>query len=120
MTTQGTKGRRSSRSMEAVLLALGSRVSAAVPRAHGSIVIRCTDTGEAYALEGVGGDARVSRGPAEGLHQVEVRGPAAVLHAIMEGRQEPSRALAAGGIRVRGDLPYLERMLKDLGLLECP
>jgi hypothetical protein len=119
MTTQGSKG-RTSRTMEAALLAMGSRVSDAVPRTHGSIVVRCTDTGEAYALEGVGGTARVTSAPGEGPHQIEVRGPAAVLRAIMEGRQEPSRALAAGGIRVRGDLPYLERMLKDLGLLECP
>jgi SCP-2 sterol transfer family len=119
MATQGSKD-RTSHPMEATLLAFGAKVSTAVPRAHGSIVVRCTDTGEAYALEGVGGTPRVNKAPGEGPHQVEVRGPAAVLRAIMEGRQEASRALAAGGIRVRGDLPYLEAMLKDLGLLECP
>jgi SCP-2 sterol transfer family len=111
---------RPPRSMEAALLAFGARVSSAAPRAHGSIVVHCTDTGEDFALEGTGTMARVNRGRGEGPHQVEVRGPAAVLRAIAEGRQEPARALAAGGIRVRGDLRYLEAVLKDAGLLECP
>lgn len=119
IAAQEDKG-RGTRTMEAALVALGGRVSNAVPRAHGSIVVRCTDTGEEYALEGVGGTPRVNRGRGAGPHQVEVRGPAALLKAIAEGRQEPVRALVAGGIRVRGDLQYLETMLKDVGLLECP
>lgn len=106
--------------MEAALLALGGKVSNAVPRAHGSIVVHCTDTGEEFALEAIGSTPRVNRGRGAGPHQVEVRGPADVLKAIAEGRQEPARALAAGGIRVRGDLGYLEAVLKDVGLLECP
>jgi len=88
--------------------------------AHGSILVHCTDTDEQFALEGMGGTPRVNRGRGDGPHQVEVRGPAAVLRAVAEGRQEPARALAAGGIRVRGDLRYLEAVLKDAGLLECP
>jgi hypothetical protein len=106
--------------METTLLAFCRRVSDAVPRAHGSIFVHCTDTGEEFALEGIGSAARVNRGRGDTPHQVEVRGPAAVLQAIAEGRQEPARALAAGGIRVHGDLHYLEAMLKDLGLVECP
>lgn len=117
--SQGSKA-GAPRTMEAALLALGGKVSNAVPRAHGSIVVHCTDTGEEFALEGMGSAPRVNRGRGNGPHQVEVRGPAAVLRAIAEGRQEPARALAAGGIRVRGDLHYLEAMLKDVGLLECP
>jgi hypothetical protein len=73
-------------------------VSDAVPRAHGSIIVRCTDTGEEYALEGVGGTPRVNQAPGEGPHQVEIRGPTNMLRAVIEGRQEASRALAAGGI----------------------
>jgi hypothetical protein len=111
---------RAPRSMEAALLALGGKVSNAIPRAHGSIVVHCTDTGEEFALEAIGSTPRVNRGRGAGPHQVEVRGPADVLRAIAEGRQEPARALAAGGIRVRGDLGYLEAVLKDVGLLECP
>ena len=117
--SQGSKA-GASRTMEAALLALGGKVSSAVPRAHGSIVVHCTDTGEEFALEGMGSAPRVNRGRGNAPHQVEVRGPAAVLRAIAEGRQEPARALVAGGIRVRGDLRYLEAMLKDVGLLECP
>lgn len=81
--------------------------------------MRCTDTGEEYALEGVGGTPRVNQAPGEGPHQIEIRGPTNMLRAVIEGRQEASRALAAGGIRVRGDLPYLEAVLRDLGLLDC-
>ena len=118
-TSQSPKA-AASRTMEAALLAIGGRVSKAVPRAHGSIVVHCTDTGEEFALEGMGSAPRVNRGRGTGPQQVEVRGPAAVLRAVAEGRQEPARALVAGGIRVRGDLRYLEAMLKDVGLLECP
>jgi hypothetical protein len=37
----------------------------------------------------------------------------------MDGRKEASRAFLAGGIRVQGDVPYLEALLKDIGLLQC-
>src|SRR5262249_15724982 len=95
------------RTMEAALLASGGKVSNAGPRGPGSIVVHCTDTGEEFALEGMGGAPRVNRGRGNGPPQVEVRGPAAVLRAVAEGRQEPVRALVAGGIRVRGDTRYL-------------
>jgi hypothetical protein len=118
-TSQSPKA-RAPRSLEAALLALAGKVSSAIPRAQGSIVVHCTDTGEDFALDGMGSTPRVNRGRGDGPHQVEVRGPAAVLQAIAEGRQEPTRALAAGGIRVRGDLRYLEAVLKDVGMLACP
>lgn len=111
---------RTPRTMEGTLLAFGRKVSNVVPRSHGSILVHCTDTGEEFALEGMGSEARVSRGQGDTPHQVEVRGPAAVLQAVAEGRQDPARALAAGGIRVRGDLPYLEAVLREMGLVECP
>jgi len=118
MTTQKTR-RQGSRPLEAAILALGTKVSDAVPKAQGTIAVRCSDTGAEFALEGIGSRPRVTRTRGDGPHQVEITGPEAVLRTVMEGRQEASRALAAGGIRVRGDLPYLEAVLKDLGLLEC-
>ena len=45
--------------------------------------------------------------------------PSTVLKAIMDGKKEASRAFIAGGIQVQGDLPYLEALLKELGLLQC-
>lgn len=118
MATQKTR-RETSRPLEATILALGRKVSDAVPKAQGTIVLRCSDTGAEFALEGLGSRPRVTSRRGEGAHQVEITGPEAILRAVIEGRQEASRALVAGGIRVRGDLPYLEAVLKDLGLLEC-
>jgi hypothetical protein len=41
------------------------------------------------------------------------------LRAVLDGELEASRAFAAGEIRVRGDLTYLEAILADLNLLDC-
>ena len=118
MTTKKTR-RQPSRPLEAAILALGNKVSDAVPKAQGTIVLRCSDTGAEFVLEGIGSRPRVTKRRGEGRHQVEITVPESILRAVIEGRQEASRALVAGGIRVRGDLPYLEAVLKDLGLLEC-
>lgn len=101
------------------LLALGQRVSAAAPKRRGSIVVQFTDTGAERGLEGAGQSARLLEAGAESPPIVRISGPASVIKQIIEGKKEASRAFLAGGIQVSGDLPYLEAMLKDLGLLEC-
>jgi putative sterol carrier protein len=49
---------------------------------------------------------------------VEVSGSSTVLKAIIDGKNEASSAILAGGIEVQGDLPYLEALLKEIGALQ--
>jgi len=103
------------------LSALANRLTGATPIKRGGIVVRCTDSGEEYRVEGSGAAARVRSGGEAGGAPVLVRisGPSAVLSAIMAGKQEASSAFIAGGLQVSGDLNYLESLLKELGLLNC-
>ena len=86
----------------------------------GSILIRFTDSGDEYSIEMTGREARMIRAAPATAPLVEVHGPSTVLEAIMDGRKEAASAFREGGIRVRGDVPYLEALLKDIGLLQCP
>jgi hypothetical protein len=96
------------------LIDLGSRLSANAPRKRGSIVVHATDLGTEIALEG---NRIAERGSTAPL--VRISAPSSVIHAIISGKKEASRAFVAGGIEVSGDLVHLEALLKDLGLLKC-
>lgn len=111
----------SGETIERSLADLANRLSGGAPAKRGGILLRCTDSGEEYCVEGSGKRAQVSAGAGASGAPVLVRiaGPSAVLAAIMAGRQEASRAFIAGGLQVSGDLNYLESLLKELGLLNC-
>lgn len=113
--------RASTATIDQSLGALASRLTGATPIKRGGIVLRCTDSGDEYRVEGSGAAARVRSGGEGGGGPVLVRisGPSAVLAAIMAGKQEASSAFIAGGLQVSGDLGYLESLLKELGLLNC-
>ena len=106
--------------IESSLSELSRTLSDSAQLKPGSILIRFTDSGEEYSMEMREREARMARGVPATAPLVEVHGPSTVLKAIMDGRKEASRAFLAGGIRVEGDVPYLESLLKDLGLLQCP
>jgi len=106
--------------IESSLNAFSSRLTGSPAQLKpGSILIRFTDSGEEYSIAMTNREARMASGAAPASPLVEVSGPSRVLLAIMNGTQEPRRAFMAGGIRVQGDLPYLEALLKESGLLEC-
>jgi putative sterol carrier protein len=111
--------RRANAPLETTLSSLAARVSEEAPRAQGSIVVHVTDTGEEFSVEGTGKRSKVARSSGKGEPAVQVRGTAEVIRAVLDGEVEASRAFASGGIRVKGDLRYLEGVLKDLGLLQC-
>jgi putative sterol carrier protein len=110
---------RSAPKLESTIASLAGRVSDKAPKSAGPIVLRASDTDEEFSVQGIGPRAKVSKGAPAGEPAVTVRGPASVLQSILDGEMEASRAFARGEIRVRGNLPYLEGVLKDLGLLEC-
>lgn len=105
--------------IEKGLTTLSSKLSSSAPKKRGSIHLNLTDSGEDYYLEGLEREALVSRGAAAAPPLVRISAPSSVVKAIMDGKKEASRAFAAGGIQVSGDLEYLEALLKDLGLLKC-
>jgi putative sterol carrier protein len=106
--------------IESSLNAFSSRLTGSQAQfKRGSILIRFTDTGEEYSIAMTSREARMTNSAPPAVPLVEVSGPSRVLLAIMDGTQEPRRAFMAGGIRVQGDLPYLEALLKESGLLEC-
>ena len=107
--------------IEQILTALANRLSGETSAKRGAILLRCTDSGEEYSVEGSGKRAQVTGGAGVSGAPVLVRiaGPSAVLAAVMAGKQEASSAFIAGGLQVSGDLPYLESLLKELGLLNC-
>ena len=106
--------------IESSLTAVSRKLSDSTQLKPGSILIRFTDSGEEYSIETTGREASVISGAPATTPLVEVHGPSAVLKEIMDGRKEAARAFRDGGIRVRGDVPYLEALLKDMGLLQCP
>lgn len=110
---------RSAPKLESTIASLAARVSDKAPKSAGPIVLRASDTDEEFFVQGIGPRAKVSKGAPAAEPAVTVRGPTSVLQSILSGDMEASRAFAHGEIRVRGDLPYLEGILKDLGLLEC-
>jgi putative sterol carrier protein len=105
--------------IESSLSELSRTLSDSAHLKHGSILIRFTDSGDEYSIETTGREARMIRAAPATAPLVEVAGSSRALKAIMDGRKEASRAFLAGGIRVQGDVPYLEALLKDIGLLQC-
>jgi hypothetical protein len=105
--------------IESSLTAVSRKLSDSAQLKPGSILIRFTDSGEEYSIETTGREARVIRAAPVTAPLVEVHGSSTVLKAIADGRKDAARAFLAGGIRVQGDVPYLEALLKDIGLLQC-
>jgi hypothetical protein len=105
--------------IESSLTAASRKLSDSAQLKHGSILIRFTDSGEDYSIETTGREARMIRAAPASAPLVEVYGSSTILKAIMDGRKEASRAFLAGDIRVQGDVPYLESLLKEIGLLQC-
>lgn len=49
--------------------------------------------------------------------RLEISGDANSLQTVLDGTKDPRHAFLEGGITVRGDLDYLQAVLRDLGLL---
>lgn len=115
----GKTKREAGGSLGPALNQFAQRIQGSAPRAKGGIHVRCTDCDEEYSLEDLGGRARVGQKASPGAPIVRITAPSSVVQDVLEGRLEASQALVRGGVRVRGDLQYLERLLKEAGLLDC-
>lgn len=106
-------------SLKTALTRFAHRVSRDVPVVRGAIHIRCTDCDDEYSIESLGQSPRIVDSHGEAAPIVRVTGPSSALRDVLEGRIDAGEALVRGGIRVRGDVEYLERALRDAGLLRC-
>lgn len=118
MPTRKTS-KQSAGGLNPVLTRFAQRVSKAVPSVKGGIHVRCTDCDEEYSVENLGRAARVAATASPDAPIVRISAPSSVLQDVLEGRLEASQALVGGGVRVRGDLAYLEGVLRDAGLISC-
>ena len=118
MAARASKQSRTT-TLESALSQFAKRVSNSVPRSDGGILVHCSDTEEEFSLEGLGYAPNVLKQKGTQPPLVQVIGPASRIKEVLDGKLEASRAIASGGIRVRGDLSYLETVLKDAGLLQC-
>ena len=74
------------------LAALANRVSNSTPSGRGSILLRFTDSGEEYCVEGTGRQAPVTSAAGAAPVLVRIAGPSSVLQAIMAGRRTARRS----------------------------
>jgi hypothetical protein len=105
--------------VEASVTAAIRKLSGSSRIKQGNILLRLTDSGEQLWVEGSSHELRTAKSAPTLAPMVEIAGSSAVIKAILDGKLEASRAFAAGGLRVQGDLPYLEALLKELGVLNC-
>ena len=102
--------------LEPLLSNFANRLSRVDGGRKGDIRLRCTDLETEFSLSTKGG---LRSGQGTGTPVVSVSAPAAVVRDVLAGRLDAAQALVGGGVRVRGDLGYLELLLKDAGLLNC-
>ncbi|MGK5631783.1 SCP2 sterol-binding domain-containing protein [Streptomyces sp. URMC 123] len=91
---------------------------------QGGLVFRLTDPGAgAYRLECGAAELRITDVSGAGVDSeplVEVIGRGETLCAILDGEADARQRFLAGGLRVRGDLSYLNDVAVELGLLSKP
>ncbi len=98
------------------LESLAERMTKAPGRFEGTIVLRLEgDEGGTWSIHSTGKEARVAPGAASGEYRAEVLGDATTIREVLEGKTDGRQALLAGGIRVRGDIEFLERLSAALG-----
>ncbi len=108
-----------SKPAETVFGEIGKRLAAHPTLRRGLIAYRLTGRGAGDFLVDCSKGGRVEKAyRPDRQPTVEIMGDAARIQAIFEGKKDPLKQFVAGGIRVRGDLPYLSEMLLELGLIE--
>jgi hypothetical protein len=90
----------------------------------GQIVLHLSGTGGGdYCFDCAPGKAKFAAG-ASGLEQgtplIEVTGSASVIRAILEGKKDPLKQFAAGGLSIRGDLAHFSEIALELGIIDTP
>lgn len=118
------KGAEAGTGVEDTLSRVAKRIGESPSARTGQIVFHLAGAGGGeYRLDCAPGRAKVTSGAAglaEGAPVLEVTGDAALVRAILDGKKDPLKQFAAGGLRVRGDLRYLSNLALELGLIDTP
>jgi hypothetical protein len=110
-----------SATIESVLGKLADRLGTAKSVREGVVLFHLTGTGGGeFCLEYGGGQARVVKGRSRRKPALEIRGDAAKIRAILEGKKDAHAQFLSGGIRVRGNLRALSAAGMELGILKHP
>lgn len=102
------------------LEAITKRFASVETREPGAIQFQLTgDEGGDFALE-VDNRRQVKQtaGNSQQKRKILVTGDGDKVRMVLEGKRDPAKAFLAGGIQVRGDIRYLERVLQELKLLK--
>lgn len=104
------------------LVRVAKKLAASSSTKRGQIVLHLSGSGGAeYCIDCSPGKATVSEGAASlraGQPLIEVTGKASTVAAILEGKKDPLKQFAAGGLRIRGDLRYFSDMALELGIID--
>jgi len=110
-----------SKSVESVLGDLAARAGKAKALRDGIVAFELTGPGGGDFLLDCGASrARLSKGKPSRKPIIHVTGDASRIRAILEGKKDARKQFFAGGIRVRGNLPYLSEIAVELGILREP
>lgn len=102
--------------LEKTLEAFANRLRQAEAWRGGAIRLQLTGAeGGSWCIEGGRPDVRLVRGTGSEEPVAVVMGEASALRAVLEGKKEGRAAFLAGGIRVRGDISYLQKISAELG-----
>jgi hypothetical protein len=119
MSTDETSGSESAPQKSGLgraLESLAERMAQAPGQFEGTIVLRLEgDEGGIWSIHSTSEEARVVPGASSGEYRAEVLGDATTIREVLEGKTDGRQALLGGGIRVRGDIEFLERLSAALG-----
>lgn len=111
----------STASLESTLGKLADRLGKTRSMRDGAVIFHLTGPGGGeFSLDCSAGRARAAKGKSARPVLLEIHGDAARIRAILDGRKDAVTQFLAGGIRVRGDLPYFSKLAVELGLLKQP
>lgn len=111
----------STASFESTLGKLADRLGKIKSVRDGTVLFHLTGSGGGeFCLECGSGRTRVVKGRSSRKPALEIRGDAARIRAILEGKKDARAQFLAGGIRVRGNLRDLSAAGMELGILKQP
>ena len=113
---------KGSSSLKDSIARLAQKLDASTATKQGQIILHLSGSdGGDFRLDcGAGKTTVATAGLTEARPLIEVTGDATVVRAILDGKKDPLKQFAAGGLRVRGDLRYFSDLALELGIIDRP
>lgn len=105
--------------VEAALRSMASKLDTISVRRQGEIVINVIgDDAGSIVLNSTHRTTEIAALPSTSTPLVEVTAVPDKLKELLDGKKDAREVFVEGGIRVRGDIAYIENVLKELGLMK--